>query len=207
MLIRLLNGCHDPGCQALTERTRSLLDVPHYSRGVSVLSLPASLEAWRTARRTARKRADRARRLGYRFAVIDRSQHNTAIHEINTSKPERQGRPMSASYLAPAAYTPLPEYPCAHHAICTYGVLDQDDVLRAYIVVHRVGELALVSQILGHAAHEPNDVMYLLVQGTLEQQAPLGGIAYYNRWDSGTDGLRYFKERLGFQIADVEWAA
>jgi len=59
--------------------------------------------------------------------------------------------------------------------------------------------------ILGHAEHEPNDVMFLLFQGVVEDQQGKGGWFYYNRHDSGTDNLRYFKERLGFQPTDVEW--
>jgi hypothetical protein len=47
--------------------------------------------------------------------------------------------------------------------------------------------------------------MYLLVQGVIEHQAELGGFLVYNRHDSGTDGLRYFKTKLGFEETEVEW--
>jgi hypothetical protein len=30
-------------------------------------------------------------------------------------------------------------------------------------------------------------------------------VVVYNRADSGTDGLRFFKERLGFGPMEVEW--
>ena len=55
------------------------------------------------------------------------------------------------------------------------------------------------------AQPKADDVMYLLAAGTIEEQTPLGGFVYYNRHDSGTSGLVYFKERLGFAAADVEW--
>lgn len=192
-------------CADLAGGLYDKLNTRNYTRGVSILHLPPTYEEWRAEHRTARKRADRCARLGYRFDTIDRSEHNDAIHEINTSKQERQGRPMSAGYMRRHNHGALPEYPCARHRIHTYGVLDEGDTLRAYLSLYRVGDLALVSMILGHGAHLRNDVMYLLAAGMIEEQIPLGGFGYYNRHDSGTAGLVYYKERLGFRQEDVEW--
>jgi hypothetical protein len=64
----------------------------------------------------------------------------------------------------------------------------------------------MVSSILGHAERLRDDIMYLLVTETLRDQSWFGGTAFYNLHNSGTDGLRYFKERLGFRPAEVEWA-
>jgi hypothetical protein len=47
--------------------------------------------------------------------------------------------------------------------------------------------------------------MYLLVSGMISDQSDRGGVLFYNRHDSGTSGLVYFKERLGFAAGDVEW--
>jgi hypothetical protein len=195
--------CLESGCRELAERMRDQLDTPTYTDGVSIMPVPESLEAWRAEHRTARKRADRASRLGYRFEPIDRSLWNDAIYEINTSKSERQGRPMSDGYLTRYEHGALPDYPCARHSIHTYGVLDES--LRAYLTLYRIGQLALVSMILGHGEHLRNDVMYLLFQGVVEEQAGQGGFFYYNRHDSGTEGLRFYKERVGFAPAEIEW--
>lgn len=203
-VIRYGATCADPVCQDLAGRIFTQLNVPKYSRGVSVLPVPASVDEWRAEHRTARKRADRSARLGYRFDRVDNSQHTDAIHEINTSKQERQGRPMSSGYLEKRAHGRLPDYACDRHYLRTYGVL-RDDVLRAYLTLYRLGDLALVSMILGHGEHLRNDVMYLLFQGVVEDQASRGGVLFYNRHDSGTDGLRFYKERLGFRSGDVDW--
>lgn len=116
---------------------------------------------------------------------------------------------MSAGYRERPTFTPLPTYPCSRHRITAYGVFTANAELVAYLVLYVCGDLALVSQILGHANHLQNDVMYLLtvetLRHTLERSGP--AVAFYNRHDSGTDGLRYFKERLGFQPARVEWQA
>jgi hypothetical protein len=172
----------------------------------SVLQVPASREAWREEHRTARKRANRAERLGYQFREIEREMYAEDIFAINTSLEERQGRPMTAGYRERQNYLPLPDYPCEYHAIRTYGVLDVRGTLVAYLWLYRSGELALVSSILGHGEHLANDVMFLLFQGAVERQAHLGGFFVYNRADSGTDGLRYFKDKLGFVPTEVEWA-
>lgn len=171
----------------------------------SVLPVPGTLAEWREGHRTARKRADRAVRLGYQFREIAREEYDDDIFQINTSLDERQGRPMSAGYRERNHYLSLPEYACERHAIRTYGVIDDRGILVAYMWLYRSGELALVSSILGHGEHLANDVMYLLVQGAIEAEVGERGYFVYNRADSGTDGLRYFKSKLGFVPMEVAW--
>jgi hypothetical protein len=170
----------------------------------AVLEL-AGLDVWREAHRTARKRADRAVRRGYRFAPVARHERAHEVTAVNLSASHRQGRPMSDGYRQPVTATPLPDYPCPRHGVHTYAVL-LDDTLVAYAWIYRSGDLALVSQILGHADHLDNEVMYLLVQGVVEAESPLGGHLVYNRYDSGTEGLRFFKDRCGFERTRVEWS-
>lgn len=202
--VNLEGACVDRGCSDLAFRFQTQLGVPKYSCGASILEMPANVQAWRDEHRTARKRADRAARLGYQFAEIDRSRFNDDIHEINLSLPERQGRPMTAGYTERHNHGPLPDYPCDRHRVHTYGVL-QGERLRAYLSLYRCGELGLVSMILGHGAHLDAGIMYLLIAGVIADQVPHMGVLYYNSHASGTDGLRWMKERVGFVATDVEW--
>jgi hypothetical protein len=162
--------------------------------------------AWRQAHRTARKRADRASRRGYVFGRITRHERADEVQAINLSASHRQGRQMSAGYLHPPTTTPLPDYPCARHGVHTYGVEDSAGLLAAYSWVYRAGDLALVSQILGHADRLTDEIMYLLVQGLVVAESARGGFLVYNRYDSGTEGLRFFKDRCGFERTAVEWS-
>lgn len=203
--VDVLDGCSEPGCLELAWKMKNQLDVPNYSIGVSIMATPESLDEWRAEHRTARKRADRSARLGYRFEEIDRSQFNDDLHAINTSKGRRQGRPMSAGYLTKHVHGKLPEYPCDRHNIRTYGVL-HGKTLVAYMTLYRVADLGLVSMILGHGDHLANDVMYLLFAGMVEDQSGNGGTLMYNRHDSGTPGLVYYKERCGFRAGDITWS-
>lgn len=175
-----------------------------YTSGASTMPIPASLVEWRDHHRTARKRADRAKLLGYRFDRIARSEHEDAIFAINTSKDERQGRPMSDAYRSPMRFTDQ-KIVCPRHHVYPYGVL-LDETLVAYLWLYRCGDLAMVSSILGHGDHLDADVMFLLVEGMLADQVDFGGTVFYNLHRSGTDGLRYFKERIGFAPTEVEWA-
>jgi hypothetical protein len=81
----------------------------------------------------------------------------------------------------------------------------QGDRLRAYLTTYRVGELVLVSMILGHGEHLEHEIMYLLAEGLIDRQSNRPGVLFYNRHDSGTEGLRFYKERIGFAAGDVEW--
>ena len=198
-----LGGCERQHCRDMAAPLKLQLD-PDYSRGAAVLSLSDTFEEYRVAHRTARKRAARCGRFGYRFASIDRRDYVEDIYAVNTSLDERQGRPMGESYRQRPSYGALP-FHCPRHHVYAYGLLD-GKTLVAYLWLYRAGELALVSTILGHAGYLKDDVMYGLFLGMLELQYPLGGMVFYNRFDSGTEGLRFFKRRLGLREGDVTWA-
>jgi hypothetical protein len=197
---------HNPPCLDLSGPLYRQLADGKYDK-CSVMPLPSSLEDWRAEHTTARKRTDKAQRTGYRFVRVVRHERVDEIYAINTSKAKRQGRPMTAGYLVKPSDTPDPDYPCERHGVHPYGVETADGELVAYTWIYRAGQLCLVSQILGHADHLVHGVMYLLWQGMLTSEPPDDGYIVYNRHDSGTDGLRWYKERVGLTETSVRWAA
>ena len=202
--IDLLTGCARAHCLQMAGELKLQLD-PDYQRRAALLEMLDSFDVYRSQRRTARRRAARAARLDYRFGAIERSAYEGDIHRVNLSAPRRQGRPMSSAYRQRPSYGRI-DFVCPRHHVYTYGVLDTRSTLVAYLWLYRCGDLAMVSSILGHAEHLENDVMYLLFLGMLERQYRFGGTIFYNRWDSGTEGLRFFKQRLGLKEGNVEWA-
>ncbi len=205
LAISLEVDCELDACTQLAAPLLEQLSSGDYDR-CSVLEIPPSVDLWLEQHRTARKRATRSGRRGYIAHVLEREKHADEIHAINTSARRRQGRPMTRGYRTRQTFSPLPDFECSRHAIRTTG-LSLHGVLVAYIVVYRCGELALVSQILGHAEHLENEIMYQLFAAALRREIGRGpGFVVYNRHDSGTDGLRFFKERLGFEEAEVEWS-
>lgn len=203
--IRLGLDCRDDMCRQFGRPLFEQMASGRYDV-CSVMAIPESVGEWRDRHRTARKRADRCGRRGYTVGLVDRHLFSDDIHAINTSAPERQGRPMSSGYFRRTDFGPLPPYPCVRHAIRTYGVLS-DDALVAYLWLYRAGQLALVSQILGHSDHLDREVMWLLWHGMVESESTIAsdGMIVYNRHDSGEDGLRWWKERVGLEETRVEW--
>lgn len=211
-VVDLHADCAHDGCAVFADRLYRQLSTGRYTWPCSVLPIPSSLGEWQDAHRTARKRAARARRLGYWGGCWSREGFEDDVYRINISAPQRQGRPMSDGYQIRPVFND-PEQLCPLHGVHCYGVrTDRDGVhgagrLVAYLWMYRSGDLALVSSILGHADHLAGDIMYPLFEAALFGEIEVGpGTVVYNRHDSGTDGLRFFKERLGFRPAHVEWS-
>jgi hypothetical protein len=99
-------------------------------------------------------------------------------------------------------------YPCDRHQVRTYGVKAPGGNLVAYLWLYVAGQLRLCSSIIGHAAHLENEVMYLLFRGMLKAESERDTDAFvaYHRWDNGSDGLRFYKERVGLRDTEIEWA-
>jgi len=203
-VISLEVACDHPECATFAfplERQLSL--GPYYL--CSVMELPGDIFQWRYAHRTARKRADRCHRRGYRFVDVNRHDREEEIFLINISAAIRQGRPMSASYMERSIYPADEHYPCPRHGIHSYGIEEPDGTLVAYTFIYRAGQLALVSQILGHHDYLRDEIMFLLWERMLQRELHEPGFVVYNRHDSGTDGLRFFKERVGLAETPVRW--
>lgn len=183
-------------------------DYGDYELGCSILVLPSTLdEYWEQVGYYTRRKWRRAARLGYSCQKIDPNDYLNDIYEINTSKDLRQGRPMKEQYLKrPTPSSPLPDYPCPKHRLVRYGVLFEEQLV-AYAWVYQVGEMCLFSTLLGHANHLDEGVMYYMIVEVLRDFIATSGTRYamYNLHESGTPGLKYFKEKMGFRPFDVQW--
>jgi Acetyltransferase (GNAT) domain len=207
----------DPQCVIEADRLFEKFTAPHakhpergaYQDGCSILVLPDTFdEYWNgPAGYATRRKVRKALKEGYSFGLIDRNAYLDDIFAINTSMEERQGRAMTEAYRTkPEPFSPLPAYRCPHHQIRTYGVL-KDGHLVAYTWLYQEGEMCLFSTILGHGAHLNAGVMYLLVAETIRDVMATAGTRYamYNMHVSGTEGLRFFKEQMGFRPYWVNW--
>jgi hypothetical protein len=176
----------------------------------AVLILPEDIDTgwWGLpASKWMRQKIRRADRLGYRFQAFDHNDHLDDLFEINTSMAERQGRPMSQSYRnrpdpAPAAARPT----CMRHRRDWFGVF-KDDKLYAYANVLQCGEMMLYSRILGHGQAMEDGIMNLLVFGAAKTRHTESGTRYpvYFLQHSGTEGLQFFKRKMGFAGHTVTW--
>ncbi len=207
-----------PHCTSYPDRFHAQFTAPsardprvgRYEDGCSILAMPATYEEYWGSPHAywMRQKVRRSMRDGYVFAQIERDEYLDDIHAINTSMSERQGRPMSEAYRErPAPQGPLPTFPCPRHALRRYGVLRDDGHLYAYAWVYVVGEMCLFSTILGHGDHMRSGIMSLLVAEAVRDLMATAGLRYamYNLHASGTDGLRFFKEQMGFVPYRVTW--
>lgn len=200
MTIDLADGCCDSELSA-----QFLEKLGGYRKGFSILEIPETWDEYWSAHQTARKRVRKSGRQGFVCRDFDRSRHENDIFEIHRSMPNRQGRPMHDWYQKPQSFQPLPDFPCPRHSIRTLGVFS-GSALVAYLLWYIVGDFATGATVLGHGDCLESGIMYLLFF-TAIRQAQETGVRFfgYHLHSSGTDGLRFFKERLGFAPMDVEW--
>ena len=143
---------------------------------------------------------------GYDFSEIRPLDHMEEILAINMSCPVRQGRVISPSYLDQAE---LQKY--FSGATPVFAVRDEARIVRAYAHTLIFGDVFVFNRLLGHYDHLKNGIMFLLVSEVIremcEYKARHGSPqwAMYDMMFGGGDGLRYFKERLGFQPYRVSW--
>jgi hypothetical protein len=144
--------------------------------------------------------ARRARARGYVLAEIDRNAHVDAIHAINNSVGERQGRPMDAKYQEKQlAFDTLANF---HY----YGVLDADGKLVAYATIGRYGNFSSFAQLMGYRNND--GIMHLMVSEIVARLIDAGQVRYvmYDTFFGALPGLQQFKTVLGFQPYRVHYS-
>jgi len=178
--------------------------------GVALVEIPDDVNDFRRGKKmqALRTNSRSAINKGYVFTWISPSEHIEEIMEINTSSEMRGGRLMDRRYVEREM---VEESFTATDAIC--AVVDADGRVRAYVDLITVGEVAIVSRILGHAQHLSNGIMYLLIEGIVDYLVARKretGLPLWLMYDTfglpgAREGLRYFKERLGFRPYRVKW--
>ncbi len=175
-----------------------------------VLIIPDDIERdWWDVPNSAlmRRKVRHAVKLGYEFAPFEFDDYLDDVYEINRSKDERQGRPMTEAYRdRPKIRGRSPEQPCRRHRNGWFGVF-RDGKLFAYTNVPQCGEMMLFSMILGHGDHMDDGIMYLLICEAVKLHQARSGTSYavYYLMDSGTEGLRFFKRKMGFAGYLARW--
>jgi hypothetical protein len=177
---------------------------------VSVLVVPDDVDAgWfgTPESKWMRQKIRRAEKLGYEFRPFAYNDHLDDLYEINTSMADRQGKEMSDYYRNPLSPAPVgPEPTCQKHRRDWFGVF-RDGKLYAYANVLQCGEMMLFSTILGHGEAMDDGIMNLLVFESVKLRARESGTRYpvYFLQHSGTEGLQFFKRKMGFTGHTVTW--
>lgn len=153
-----------------------------------------------------RRKVRRARKLGYETRPFEPRDAIEAIQRVHVSSKLRQGRAIRPDYLGQdslAAYCARPGR--------WYGVFDAEQVLRGYCHLPVIGECCVFSRIMGDADRLKDGIMYLLVHDVLMAMHRLRTCTGHPRWAfydmvlGGSQGLRDFKHRCGFDPHRVAW--
>jgi hypothetical protein len=182
----------------------------------AVLPTPKSIEDYiGSLERKHRGRliGNKASVLGYSARQIDPLSEGPGIWSVIHSMDERQGKPIAKQFEERPRDHQFPEYQpysnAAYRDVCC-GVFAPDGTLSAYLLGKRVGDHVAYDEIMGHADHLDNNVMYFLHISFLEQcllQDIVPTCLNYGPWYSGQNpyspegGLNRWKRRLGFHPA------
>lgn len=167
---------------------------------LAVLTLPSSLPAFLAEHDKLAKMVKLAKKRGYKLSLFDYDAYLDDIFAINTSKSERQGRPMAQSYQSyPTKRGRSANFTSAVSVQCL-GVF-KDGRLYAYCVFETCGEISFVNMLLGHGEHLQDGIMYLLFLGLVQYGMQIKGLRYFNylTLHSSTPGLDDFKRQVGFE--------
>lgn len=156
---------------------------------------------------TARNRLNYCKKLGYNThgeGLGSRNSNLPDIYEINTSAEERQGKPMNPAYFEYPKEVVFNEF-CQHHYFDFIGVFHPDTKkMVAYTELYFIGEFVNISRILGHKDYLKDGIMLYLIELTINLCKYNDTKALiYNQWESGTEGLKYFKHSTGFKPMQI----
>ena len=192
--------------RAAARRHRKLPLVRALEYGVALCELPATSEAYLMMVEPAgRRNVKKARRLGYDVGPILFNDYLEDIREIRNSADVRQGRVDDdfrevSPCTDPASKSALHDYP--------YFGVTKGGCLRAYAGCFVAGELCMIEHILGHAAHQSDGVVPLLIAGiadTLLARYPNVKYYAYGTFFGGGETLRRFKKKFKFLPHRVTW--
>ena len=176
--------------------------------GVALLELPGSFETYMQGkhREYLRRMKNRAIREKYVFRRVDPHEYFEDMLEINRSLPMRQGRPMEEMYLD---HKKVEDYFKGKNEI--FAIFNNADKLRAYAYVPHIGDVCLFDRLLGHVDDLEKGVMYFLlsevIREMIEKKQTKGAPIWveYDTFIGGSQGIRYFKEKLWFRPYRVKW--
>lgn len=191
------------------QRHRRFPLVRQLEYGVAVCVLPPDVATYMARiEASGRRNVKKAQRLGYEFGPIAYDNFLDDVAEIRRSAPVRQGRRMPDKVTdgMPAACLD-PQSRDTAHAYPYFGVT-KDGKLCAYAACLVSGELCMITHIYGHAEHQQNGVVPLLITGiagAILRGHPLVRYYCYGSYFGAGESLRRFKRKFLFMPHRVRW--
>lgn len=189
-------------------RHRKLPLIRRLQYGVALCQLPERFEDYFMAvEAAARRNFKKAQRNGCQVAPIQFNDYLGDIGAIRSSAAVRQGA-MPDDYVAGVVQpcsNPIPQ--TATHAYPYLGVI-REGRLVAYAGLMIAGELAMIEHILGHAAHQADGVVPMLIigmAGHVMNHYPSVRYYGYGSYFGAGETMRRFKRKFCFTPHRVTW--
>lgn len=146
----------------------------------------------------SRNMVRKSAKAGFEYLQFDYNDELDDIHQINISKPVRQGKAMSKSYQTRPKPT-VDTNDCQVHSYDWIGAF-RDGRMWAYCNLVRVNQLAVINRILGHKDALRDGVMNGLVLSLVLhcEGTPVTHINYLTL-NGSPPGLQRFKYSVGFR--------
>ena len=212
-----LGDSADGKCTALPNDLHTKFTAPNpdyegygkFEVNVAVLVIPENLDDWwgTPESKWMRQKVRGAEKLGYTVQIFEHDDYMDAIHAVNTSLTSRQGVEMSDAYTK----APEPEgkrnQTCPRHRRDWFGAFTADGTLAAYALVIQCGEMLIFTRFLGHGDYRDEGATNFLLYEVVKYRQAESGTKYavYHLQDNGTEGLQFFKRKMGFRGHTVKW--
>lgn len=192
--------------QEARRRHRKFPLVRQFEYGMAVCVLPKTAEEYLALIEPAgRRNIKKAARLGYSLERLDYNRHIEDVREILASTDTRQGKRFNVDQEVkpcsnPPSKTSLHDYPY-------FGVL-KDGKAVAYAGCFVGGEICMIQTIYGHAAHQGDGVVPLLITGVAQQlyeHFPSVKYYVYGTFFGAGETMRRFKTKFAFAPHRVQW--
>jgi hypothetical protein len=166
---------------------------------LAMLEVPTSMAEYMDAiGPKPRNMIRKAHRYGYSYRPFDYNEYSEDVFAINTSKPVRVGGPMKQHYLTPPRPYIAQEL-CKEHCVAFLGGF-RGDVLRAYVRLEVLNELAIINQFIGHGESLRDGVMNGLVHHIVDWCIAAGRVCAINYLGHASEeSLARFKRSTGFR--------
>jgi hypothetical protein len=154
----------------------------------------------------SRNMVRKAKKRGYVYHGFDYNNHLQDMYEINTSKPERQGKPMTDAYTTYPTPIHSEFQGCHMHKYFRVGGF-KNGKMYVYCAVAVVNELAIINTILGHADALTDGIMNGLISYLVQACRVIYGAKYLNylSMESSGESLQAFKRSVGFESYQVHF--
>lgn len=156
---------------------------------------------------SGRRNVRKALNKGYSCRRVDYNAHLDDVTAIHRSSEVRQGRALPGHLLAAATPIQNPPSQDPRHDYPYFGVF-QGDALVAYMSCLIAGELCAIESIYGHAAHQENGVVPLLLTTAVDdicQNHPAVRFIQYDTYYGASASLQRFKRKFLFHPHRVTW--